>query len=724
MSSAALGNTPPPNAAATPPVAPQFQEESVPPLQDAEHMAELVSSIVEATACSLLSAERALLRCKNNIEAAADEILSKRGFTLILISFCQAQEVYFTEIFRSLHMKSFFSDMQAEDLMQQSHVVPYYIRYDEYAPYARSKDWAAFYQDMIVDGEFPLVPHDAAGRAQCQGGIVGVVTATDSACPLVDYLNERLIGDCRIHPSFGNPFSSIEKRQCKSAMHDALHAAGLAYIRSMKVRSFEEGMDFANNLLNTGSLVIVKPATGAGSEFVTLCSSLQEVQVAFALAAGLETTQQTTTEWMVVQEYIDGEEYVVDTVSCHSAHIATDVWVSKKVPYVCVSNRIRSSVEKELAREGIVRPVVSSTSLLYDRLDFVSHATLQETASEERRVVEYTLAALDALELVNGCSHCEVRVKTDQRTGEKVPVLIELNPRMQGDTPRSTNLVGYDQYIVLAYMAKMYMRALRSPGEKISPWAQVLSSGFAPLYPSLADRTRCVLFLRVREDGYICEVGRRYITRLPTFVTFTRSTISEPVAAGFIGRARKTTDLYSCPAALILEGSIEAIEADVATIRLMENDRLSNTPQTRRAIQVSNAAVQRWRKITKRRDIIDAQQKKLMAAEDVCSDEELSFNQDEAEFPSPIREQWQMRDYLESESDERLTDFVQTLERAALEAFMNVAQTFAEHTRVRAAVSIREAKAAISAMDPPPLFLTNAEWADVTGCHCGGILGS
>lgn len=706
------GYTPPPNAAATPPVAPQFRAPP-PPMDDAaqHEVMEHAHTIVEVAACSIKSAMTALKRCKGNLEAALEEILSKNGFTVLVISFCPAQESYFTEVFRSLRMKPFFSDDQVEELLLQKPITPYFVRYDEYLPFARSRDWEAFFRDIIVDGEFPLIPADPKDRVSCTGGLVGAVTATDGACPLVDFINEKLLGDCNAGPSLGNPFCSSEVRQCKGAMHSALEKAGLAYIRSTKVRCANDALDFANDVLSSGSKLIVKPATGAGSEFVTLCSSIDELHVAFRVAEGLETTQNTTTDWMVVQEYIDGDEYVVDTVSCHSQHVTTDVWLSKKDPHNSVSNRIRSAVEKELASSGIVRPSLPTTSLLYDRLDFVKSVADLPHDSVVRRVIDYTMAAMDALGFVNGCAHCEVRVRTDQRTGAVEPVLIELNPRMQGDTPRSTTLVGYDQYILLAYLCVTITSKILSPEEN-HPW-KFPEATFPKLYRSVADKTRCVLFLRVEEDGYLSEPGRRYLTKLPTFVAFTRSMISDPVQPGYIGRARKTTDLYSCPAAIIFEGHGPDIEKDIAVVRQMENGRVGASG-CQRILKHVAMIVQRFTAMTKRRELVAARQQTDLRESDG------SFMEGAGDAPPSPQEVYSMLEL----PDEELAALLPILGPSTIDLMMRYAENLVQTSRARASNAIRDAKAALVALDPPPLFISNEEWADVVASHCGSVLGS
>ena len=79
---------------------------------------------------------------------------------------------------------------------------------------------------------------------------------------------------------------------------------------------------------------VVKPVDGAASEGVHICSSPAEVRSAFAElqgstnVLGLENTQ------VLLQEYLKGEEFVVDTVSRSGVHKCVAIWKYDKRMYI------------------------------------------------------------------------------------------------------------------------------------------------------------------------------------------------------------------------------------------------------------------------------------------------------------------------------------------------------------------------------------------------------
>lgn len=720
-----IGATPPPRFAAlahTPNAPPPRRQEELSPalislaVQDVDEHASLeeaISKLAEVACCSEHAARRSLSRAKNNFDAALDDVMAQRGTVVLMLCFCGTQEDYFRRVFTDLGAKSELDFVRIP-------ITPYFVKFEEFAPYARTQNWDEFYIDVVEGGAFDKPTFLEGHRL---GGVVGVISAADSAVPLADYISEKLFGDPMSH-SLGNPFVSHRLRQYKSEMHDRLRDRGLSSIRSLKVRTADDARSFADELFCEGLSVIVKPAAGAGSEFVTLCCTWSQVVDAFAVAAGLETTQHVSTEWMVVQEYIDGPEYVVDTVSLRSIHVVTDVWRSAKIPVVCRSNRLRSSVEKELLSQGVVRPMFTTTSLLYDRLDFVPHIS-EDPSDEVRRVVDYTFLALDALEHINGCAHCELRIRSN---GE--PVLIELNSRMQGDVPRSTSLVGYDQYTVVASAAHIVANQLAGiDGPR--PLTSV-----APTVYAAADRrmdnderpvTRAVVFLQVTEDGFVAEPGRKYLTQLRTFVNFTRSVMSTAAAPGFINRARKTTDLYTCPAAIVLEGSASAIEDDIATIRLMENG-YATASGWMQVVGCAATAMQRMKQARERRRVLDQAIALKSAAP---SDEMFGSASDESSRESSTSPSLDavISDDLTGEGIAAmplgdLEQALRPLSRGRLEDLSHQIGVVSQRAYAHATNMNREAKAFLARMAPPPLFITAAEWGVIIEASCGGVLGS
>ncbi len=65
---------------------------------------------------------------------------------------------------------------------------------------------------------------------------------------------------------------------------------------------------------------VVKPVEGAGSDGVSICDSADEVRAAFARLEGTKNVLGITCYQVLLQEYLKGDEYVVDTVSRNGVH--------------------------------------------------------------------------------------------------------------------------------------------------------------------------------------------------------------------------------------------------------------------------------------------------------------------------------------------------------------------------------------------------------------------
>ena len=64
-----------------------------------------------------------------------------------------------------------------------------------------------------------------------------------------------------------------------------------------------------------GGWVVVKPARGAASGDVYVCRGEEEVKTAFEKIKGSPKYGGGVNEEVLVQEYLEGQEYAVDTVS-------------------------------------------------------------------------------------------------------------------------------------------------------------------------------------------------------------------------------------------------------------------------------------------------------------------------------------------------------------------------------------------------------------------------
>ncbi|KAG8345566.1 hypothetical protein TRVL_03605 [Trypanosoma vivax] len=605
---------------------------------DDEGQLRRVGDLMERFGCTFESAYRTAQRHRDNMGACEEEMETKMRPCLVAIEVRHRQRAYLKDLVsKSVTVDSFqlpffrpemlhehpklFPTLTWEEVMRlinkNGGIRVFFIDVDQY-PACGQEAYERFYQDSIIAEGFL--------------DILAFVTSTDGLAPLVDFLHHRHFGQSRgpvcssgsgvtslsSSPSentahdlqaktrrtrilLGNDTrTSVTQRQNKEGMQLTLKEHGLQYIKGVSGRS----ADVVKELRREADIqfpVIVKPISGAGSEFVTLCYNDEDIDVAFGVSVGVKTTQNTEASYMMLQEYIQGHEYVVNVVTYQGVHVVSDVWRSWKYPYSVHSSRLRPSLEHKLTiaynalGEGRQPLAVDTTVLLYDRVEFVHDLAQLPEESEERRVVAYTLKCLDALGMRQGCSHCELRVDCRSDSPNfNTPVLIELNARMLGDVPRATKFVGYDQHTLIVYLVMCaaaiseetsfeHAKSLGFASElsqetgagdgaeearSLLPWPP------APLlYRSLsADVTRHVLFLSAEQESHLCPPGFKAVQSLRTFNSFTRGSLLERMKTGETLTVSKTFDLLSSPGAIVLEGTSEEILQDTEYIRRVENN--------------------------------------------------------------------------------------------------------------------------------------------------------
>ena len=219
---------------------------------------------------------------------------------------------------------------------------------------------------------------------------------------------------------FALPHNDIEHafaRRNKNAMMAAVGRAGVAHPRSVEVAS-ATGSATDAALATLCYPVVVKPSTSGGSDMCAICTDPEQAaeQIRRILSTSSLLGHHNTAS--TVQEYVEGPQLFVNTVSCDGHHIVTEVF--------------EYSIDET---EGI--PTIRAAY------------TVDPTSSAGESAVAYTIDCLDALGVRFGAGHTEVRM-TDHG-----PRLIEFNGRMMGPSiPDDLYLSvrGHSQATVFAQM--------------------------------------------------------------------------------------------------------------------------------------------------------------------------------------------------------------------------------------------------------------------------------
>jgi len=200
----------------------------------------------------------------------------------------------------------------------------------------------------------------------------------------------------------------------------------LRAIRQLYSNDLEELLNFCRN--ECSFPVIVKPAESGGTDGVFWCHSEKDVSAAFGSLIGERNVNGFVNDRVLIQEYLQGLEYVVNCVSHQKQHLCTCMWVYKK------------------------KKVPATNSIAYE-----SSTIIESEGELQDRLRQYVFACLDALGIETGASHSEVIMTSDG------PCLVETGARMHGlMAPRLTEMaagIGTHEVVVdVLAGAKLFAR--------------------------------------------------------------------------------------------------------------------------------------------------------------------------------------------------------------------------------------------------------------------------
>ena len=182
-------------------------------------------------------------------------------------------------------------------------------------------------------------------------------------------------------------------RRDKFAMIETARACGLHVAQQSVVTSPAAAHAWASR--HATWPVVVKPLASAGADGVTLCRSHADIDSAFAAAIDRENFMGGFNDSLLMQSYLAGPQFIVNTVSRNGRHYVTDVW---SMSLVCKGNQV-----------------------IPGGIDLLDPGT-----SDSNALIAYTTRVLDALGIENGAAHTELRWTPEG------PALIETGARIMG----------------------------------------------------------------------------------------------------------------------------------------------------------------------------------------------------------------------------------------------------------------------------------------------------
>ncbi|MER6315982.1 ATP-grasp domain-containing protein [Streptomyces sp. NPDC001581] len=217
-----------------------------------------------------------------------------------------------------------------------------------------------------------------------------VLAGCESGVELAERLAPRVV------PARSNVPGLAAARRDKSSMAAAVAAAGLPVIPQICTDDAEEVAAWLGREGLAGADLVVKPPKSASTDGVIKLAGGTDWRAVFGRQLGRTNQFGETDDRLIVQKFVTGTEYVIDTFSHDGKHAVVDVCAYRKVdngPHMAVYDTMRWLPPDDPAIPGLT---------------------------------EYVFGVLDAVGLRFGSAHVEV-----MGTAEG-PLLIELGARPHG----------------------------------------------------------------------------------------------------------------------------------------------------------------------------------------------------------------------------------------------------------------------------------------------------
>eukprot|EP00929_Paragymnodinium_shiwhaense_P040048 TRINITY_DN2093_c0_g1_i1.p1 TRINITY_DN2093_c0_g1~~TRINITY_DN2093_c0_g1_i1.p1 ORF type:complete len:515 (-),score=112.79 TRINITY_DN2093_c0_g1_i1:287-1831(-) len=342
--------------------------------------------------------------------------------------------------------------------------------------------------------------------------IIGVIAGCEPGVGLADILAEAL--ELR-----GNGTALSQARKDKAGMQERLKECGVPHAEQVRGSELGPILEWSRNFGRWPQ--VVKPVGSSGSDGVFFCKSEDDIVEAHSSLVGQLNPNGIVNSELAVQEFLAGDEYIVDTISHDGKHLAIAVWVyTKRRGTPWSPTCIISEGNRLLPAKGEVQDVI----------------------------VDYVFRVLDAVGLQWGPCHAEVMLTS------RGPILVEVNARMHG--LQGPHLIGLATGTSKAtYVADV----LAGQGELFEKHYNVDTGRW--LYPL---NKQCLQFVIISPvEGYLQKSIAEEIESLQI------ASVIEVLPSVQPGQfLKQSTDLNTAAGyVLMVHESAEQLEADAQTLR-------------------------------------------------------------------------------------------------------------------------------------------------------------
>lgn len=221
--------------------------------------------------------------------------------------------------------------------------------------------------------------------------VLAVIGGSEPGVELAEYLAEEL------QMSASNGTELLFARKDKAEMQDQLRRCGVPAAEQFKSGEKQKLLAWAE--ARGQWPLVAKPTGGSGSDGIFFCKNLDDLARAHEEIIGVTNPNGVVNTEIALQEFLAGDEYIVDTISYDGQHMCVACWVYKKM-------------------RGLPW---SPTSIISTQ-----NRLLAPSGEKQDALINYVFRVLDAVGLRYGPCHTEVMFTP------RGPILVEVNARMHG----------------------------------------------------------------------------------------------------------------------------------------------------------------------------------------------------------------------------------------------------------------------------------------------------
>jgi biotin carboxylase len=365
----------------------------------------------------------------------------------------------------------------------------------------------AYLDNVICLGEPEI---DATVEALRRYAPIAVLAGQEPGVPLADALSERLG-----LASNGSALSAA--RRDKFQMIETVRAAGLRCAEQLRSGEVEELVAWAGRLGRYP--VVVKPLSSASTDNVFICRGAEQVRAAASQVLSARDIFDLPNTEALIQSYLSGTEYIVDTVGRDGGRYVCGVWEYEKT----VLHSGQNIYDKDVLRDPDGWPVPE--------------------------LIDYVDKVLDALGIRHGPAHAEVMMTAEG------PALVEIGARLNGNMNP-----GFHDICLGVNQAELIALAYCRPQEFLDRFAGRV---YTKRQEALVHNTS------TRRAGEVLSVDQAVVDKISALSTV--HLLSVKLAPG--KRLRPTVDLLSSPLKIFLTGAYGAeLRADYDTIQGLKDE--------------------------------------------------------------------------------------------------------------------------------------------------------